>query len=134
MWKMDLSQILDSSSSDDDDNEEEKESEDEEDEEEKKKKKHIKEEVREESKVTVDTWIYFNSRVFGSITASVHKISSTRSSIWDQLQCCGRSCGRVRESCCGFCSVGFGLTSSVLWAAVLVGFAGPLDLCGGSQC
>lgn len=47
-WKMDMSQILDSSSSDDDeDDEEEKESdEDEEDEDEKKKKKHIKEEVR----------------------------------------------------------------------------------------
>lgn len=41
MWKMDMSQILDSSSSDD----EEKESE-EEDEEETKKKKRIKEEVR----------------------------------------------------------------------------------------
>ncbi|XP_047467690.1 AT-rich interactive domain-containing protein 4A [Mugil cephalus] len=49
-WKMDMSQILDSSSSDDDENEEEKESEEEEeeDEEEKKKKKHIKEEPEEE--------------------------------------------------------------------------------------
>lgn len=46
VWKMDMSQILDSSSSDDD---EEKESEEEEeDEEEKKKKKHIKEEPEEE--------------------------------------------------------------------------------------
>lgn len=49
VWKMDMSQILDSSSSDDDEDDEEKESEeDEEDEDEKKKKKHIKEEVREE--------------------------------------------------------------------------------------
>ncbi|XP_070787236.1 AT-rich interactive domain-containing protein 4A-like [Enoplosus armatus] len=49
VWKMDMSQILDSSSSDDDEDEEEKESEeDEEDEEEKKKKKHIKEEPEEE--------------------------------------------------------------------------------------
>lgn len=46
VWKMDMSQILDSSSSDDEDDEDEKESdEDEEDEDEKKKKKHIKEEV-----------------------------------------------------------------------------------------
>uniref|UniRef100_A0A3B4ZEB8 AT-rich interaction domain 4A n=1 Tax=Stegastes partitus TaxID=144197 RepID=A0A3B4ZEB8_9TELE len=46
VWKMDMSQILDSSSSEDEDDEEEKESEDEEedDDEEKKKKKHIKEE------------------------------------------------------------------------------------------
>ncbi|XP_041668616.1 AT-rich interactive domain-containing protein 4A isoform X2 [Cheilinus undulatus] len=50
VWKMDMSQILDSSSSDDDDeDEEEKESdEEEEDEEEKKKKKRIKEEPEEE--------------------------------------------------------------------------------------
>ncbi|XP_067469529.1 AT-rich interactive domain-containing protein 4A isoform X1 [Thunnus thynnus] len=49
VWKMDMSQILDSSSSDDEDDEEEKESEeDEEDEDEKKKKKHIKEEPEEE--------------------------------------------------------------------------------------
>ncbi|XP_073340424.1 LOW QUALITY PROTEIN: AT-rich interactive domain-containing protein 4A [Pagrus major] len=50
VWKMDMSQILDSSSSDDeDDDEEEKESDEEEDdEEEKKKKKHIKEEPDEE--------------------------------------------------------------------------------------
>lgn len=50
VWKMDMSQILDSSSSDDDeDDEEEKESDEEvEYEDEKKKKKHIKEEVREE--------------------------------------------------------------------------------------
>uniref|UniRef100_UPI0037E8125E AT-rich interactive domain-containing protein 4A n=1 Tax=Semicossyphus pulcher TaxID=241346 RepID=UPI0037E8125E len=48
-WKMDMSQILDSSSSDDEDDEEEKESDDEEeDEDEKKKKKHIKEEPEEE--------------------------------------------------------------------------------------
>ncbi|KAI3367367.1 hypothetical protein L3Q82_026177, partial [Scortum barcoo] len=48
-WKMDMSQILDSSSSDDDEDDEEKESdEDEEDEDEKKKKKHIKEEPEEE--------------------------------------------------------------------------------------
>lgn len=47
IWKMDMSQILDSSSSEDDDDEEkESEEEEEEDEEEKKKKKHIKEEVR----------------------------------------------------------------------------------------
>ncbi|XP_033498788.2 AT-rich interactive domain-containing protein 4A [Epinephelus lanceolatus] len=49
VWKMDMSQILDSSSSDDEDDEDEKESdEDEEDEDEKKKKKHIKEEPEEE--------------------------------------------------------------------------------------
>ncbi|XP_008275326.1 AT-rich interactive domain-containing protein 4A [Stegastes partitus] len=50
VWKMDMSQILDSSSSEDEDDEEEKESEDEEedDDEEKKKKKHIKEEPEEE--------------------------------------------------------------------------------------
>uniref|UniRef100_A0A3B4T2S4 AT-rich interactive domain 4A n=1 Tax=Seriola dumerili TaxID=41447 RepID=A0A3B4T2S4_SERDU len=46
VWKMDMSQILDSSSSDDEDDEEEKESdEEEEDEDEKKKKKLIKEEL-----------------------------------------------------------------------------------------
>ncbi|KAK2826835.1 hypothetical protein Q5P01_021049 [Channa striata] len=51
VWKMDMSQILDSSSSDDDD-EEDKESEEEEEDEaedEKKKKKHIKEEPEEEA-------------------------------------------------------------------------------------
>ncbi|XP_069391307.1 AT-rich interactive domain-containing protein 4A isoform X3 [Paralichthys olivaceus] len=50
VWKMDMSQILDSSSSDDEDEEEEKESDEEEDddEDEKKKKKHIKEEPEEE--------------------------------------------------------------------------------------
>ncbi|XP_024910983.1 AT-rich interactive domain-containing protein 4A isoform X2 [Cynoglossus semilaevis] len=53
MWKMDMSQILDSSSSDDEDDEDEKESEEEDEEEEdeedeKKKKKHIKEEPEEE--------------------------------------------------------------------------------------
>ncbi|XP_028251332.1 AT-rich interactive domain-containing protein 4A isoform X2 [Parambassis ranga] len=52
IWKMDMSQILDSSSSEDDDDEEEKESEEEEEEDEeekeKKKKKHIKEEPEEE--------------------------------------------------------------------------------------
>lgn len=48
VWKMDMSQILDSSSSDDDENDEEESDEDEEDEEEKKKKKHIKEEPEEE--------------------------------------------------------------------------------------
>ncbi|XP_071354685.1 AT-rich interactive domain-containing protein 4A isoform X2 [Trachinotus anak] len=50
VWKMDMSQILDSSSSDDEDDEEEKESDEEEedDEDEKKKKKHIKEEPEEE--------------------------------------------------------------------------------------
>ncbi|XP_023254647.1 AT-rich interactive domain-containing protein 4A-like, partial [Seriola lalandi dorsalis] len=49
VWKMDMSQILDSSSSDDEDDEEEKESdEEEEDEDEKKKKKLIKEEPEEE--------------------------------------------------------------------------------------
>ncbi|XP_060939440.1 AT-rich interactive domain-containing protein 4A isoform X2 [Limanda limanda] len=47
-WKMDMSQILDSSSSDDEDEEEEKESEEDNDEAEKKKKKHIKEEPEEE--------------------------------------------------------------------------------------
>ena len=45
IWKMDMSQILDSSSSDDEDDEEEKESDDEEEGDEEKKKKHIKEEV-----------------------------------------------------------------------------------------
>ncbi|XP_067335798.1 AT-rich interactive domain-containing protein 4A isoform X3 [Channa argus] len=53
VWKMDMSQILDSSSSDDEDDEEDKESEEEEEEEEaedeKKKKKHIKEEPEEEA-------------------------------------------------------------------------------------
>uniref|UniRef100_A0A665UJF7 ARID domain-containing protein n=1 Tax=Echeneis naucrates TaxID=173247 RepID=A0A665UJF7_ECHNA len=44
VWKMDMSQILDSSSSDDEDDEEEKESDEEEEDEEEKKKKHIKEE------------------------------------------------------------------------------------------
>ncbi|KAG7460364.1 AT-rich interactive domain-containing protein 4A isoform X1 [Solea senegalensis] len=51
-WKMDMSQILDSSSSDDDDDEkdtEEEEDEEEDEEEKKKKKKHIKEELEEES-------------------------------------------------------------------------------------
>uniref|UniRef100_A0AAQ5ZGK7 ARID domain-containing protein n=1 Tax=Amphiprion ocellaris TaxID=80972 RepID=A0AAQ5ZGK7_AMPOC len=50
VWKMDMSQILDSSSSEDEDGEEEKESEeeDDDDDEEKKKKKHIKEEPEEE--------------------------------------------------------------------------------------
>lgn len=48
VWKMDMSQILDSSSSDDDGNDEEESDDDEEDEEEKKKKKHIKEEPEEE--------------------------------------------------------------------------------------
>lgn len=48
MWKMDMSQILDSSSSDEDDEEEKESEEEEEDEDEKKKKKHIKEEVRDE--------------------------------------------------------------------------------------
>ncbi|CAJ1074930.1 AT-rich interactive domain-containing protein 4A [Xyrichtys novacula] len=49
VWKMDMSQILDSSSSDDEEDEEEKESDEEEDDEdEKKKKKHIKEEPEEE--------------------------------------------------------------------------------------
>ncbi|XP_059210011.1 LOW QUALITY PROTEIN: AT-rich interactive domain-containing protein 4A [Centropristis striata] len=47
VWKMDMSQILDSSSSDDEDEEKESE-EDEEDEDKKKKKKHIKEEPEEE--------------------------------------------------------------------------------------
>ncbi|KAG7238076.1 hypothetical protein INR49_031430 [Caranx melampygus] len=48
VWKMDMSQILDSSSSDDEEEEEDKESdEEEEDEDEKKKKKLIKEEVRD---------------------------------------------------------------------------------------
>uniref|UniRef100_A0A669F181 AT-rich interactive domain 4A n=1 Tax=Oreochromis niloticus TaxID=8128 RepID=A0A669F181_ORENI len=46
LWKMDMSQILDSSSSEDEDNEEEKESEEEQDDEEEKKRKRIKEEVR----------------------------------------------------------------------------------------
>lgn len=49
IWKMDMSQILDSSSSDDEEEDEEKESDDDEEgdeeEEEKKKKKHMKEEV-----------------------------------------------------------------------------------------
>lgn len=45
VWKMDMSQILDSSSSDDEDDEEKESSEDEEDEEMKKKKRRIKEEV-----------------------------------------------------------------------------------------
>uniref|UniRef100_I3JYB7 AT-rich interactive domain 4A n=1 Tax=Oreochromis niloticus TaxID=8128 RepID=I3JYB7_ORENI len=44
LWKMDMSQILDSSSSEDEDNEEEKESEEEQDDEEEKKRKRIKEE------------------------------------------------------------------------------------------
>uniref|UniRef100_A0A3B4FQV3 AT-rich interaction domain 4A n=1 Tax=Pundamilia nyererei TaxID=303518 RepID=A0A3B4FQV3_9CICH len=44
LWKMDMSQILDSSSSEDEDNEEEKESEEEHDDEEEKKRKRIKEE------------------------------------------------------------------------------------------
>ncbi|XP_062252898.1 AT-rich interactive domain-containing protein 4A isoform X3 [Platichthys flesus] len=48
VWKMDMSQILDSSSSDDEDEGEEKESEEDNDEDEKKKKKHIKEEPEEE--------------------------------------------------------------------------------------
>ncbi|XP_036926993.1 AT-rich interactive domain-containing protein 4A isoform X1 [Acanthopagrus latus] len=48
IWKMDMSQILDSSSSDDEDDEEEKESDDEEEGDEEKKKKHIKEEPDEE--------------------------------------------------------------------------------------
>ncbi|XP_051253874.1 LOW QUALITY PROTEIN: AT-rich interactive domain-containing protein 4A [Dicentrarchus labrax] len=48
VWKMDMSQILDSSSSDDDEDDEEKESDEEEDEDEKKKKKRIKEEPEEE--------------------------------------------------------------------------------------
>ncbi|GAA6230260.1 AT-rich interactive domain-containing protein 4A isoform X2 [Lates japonicus] len=47
VWKMEMSQILDSSSSDEDDEEKESE-EEEEDEDEKKKKKHIKEEPEEE--------------------------------------------------------------------------------------
>ncbi|XP_028994739.1 AT-rich interactive domain-containing protein 4A isoform X2 [Betta splendens] len=49
VWKMDMSQILDSSSSDEDDKEKESEEEEEEDEDEKKKKKHIKEEPEEEA-------------------------------------------------------------------------------------
>ncbi|KAK5917524.1 hypothetical protein CgunFtcFv8_012407 [Champsocephalus gunnari] len=55
LWKMDMSQILDSSSSDEEEEEEEKESDEdheqdeEEEEEEKKKKKHTKEEPEEES-------------------------------------------------------------------------------------
>ncbi|XP_044022455.1 AT-rich interactive domain-containing protein 4A isoform X2 [Siniperca chuatsi] len=49
MWKMDMSQILDSSSSDDDeDDDEEKESDEDEEDEDEKKKKHIKEEPEEE--------------------------------------------------------------------------------------
>nr|XP_020509393.1 AT-rich interactive domain-containing protein 4A [Labrus bergylta]XP_020509395.1 AT-rich interactive domain-containing protein 4A [Labrus bergylta] len=49
LWKMDMSQILDSSSSDDEEDEVEKESDGEQDnEEEKKKKKHMKEEPEEE--------------------------------------------------------------------------------------
>ncbi|CAI5697293.1 unnamed protein product [Oreochromis niloticus] len=48
LWKMDMSQILDSSSSEDEDNEEEKESEEEQDDEEEKKRKRIKEEPEEE--------------------------------------------------------------------------------------
>uniref|UniRef100_UPI003AAE9BD6 AT-rich interactive domain-containing protein 4A isoform X1 n=1 Tax=Centroberyx gerrardi TaxID=166262 RepID=UPI003AAE9BD6 len=48
VWKMDMSQILDSSSSDEEDEEEKESDEEEEDEEEKKKKKHIKEEPEEE--------------------------------------------------------------------------------------
>ncbi|XP_058472263.1 AT-rich interactive domain-containing protein 4A [Solea solea] len=48
-WKMDMSQILDSSSSDDDEEEKESEEEEEDEEEKKKKKKHIKEELEEES-------------------------------------------------------------------------------------
>lgn len=47
VWKMDMSQILDSSSSDDEEDDEEKESEEEEEDEDEKKKKRIKEEVRE---------------------------------------------------------------------------------------
>ncbi|XP_054470343.1 AT-rich interactive domain-containing protein 4A [Anoplopoma fimbria] len=47
-WKMDMSQILDSSSSDDEDDEQKESDEDEEDEDDKKKKKRIKEEPEEE--------------------------------------------------------------------------------------
>ncbi|XP_035024385.2 AT-rich interactive domain-containing protein 4A isoform X2 [Hippoglossus stenolepis] len=48
VWKMDMSQILDSSSSDDEDEEEKESEEEDNDEDEKKKKKHIKEEPEEE--------------------------------------------------------------------------------------